>query len=251
MPNAINLPEIAKSGPLAHGFFEDFDHIVSADRWTKILDTGATQLVIDGAGGILEILNDTTDEDGSAIETTAELFQVLEGKPLTMSCRLQITEGDVQEANVAVGFSTVVTVDTMQITDLGPIATYDGAMIYKTGGSVSSSANTQWSVAVSNATTTTQTLTDAPVVSGDWQSVRIDITPINATDFEVTYFIDVNGGTDWVQMRQDGVNPRSPAIKHTGLITSMDAMHVFAIVKNGNAAADKLELDWIQAWQKR
>ena len=254
MPNAINLPEIAKSGPLTHGFFEDFDHLISLDRWIKVIDTGSTALVGDTVGGVVSLTGDGTAEDGTLITTTAEIFKVAEGKPLTMSARVRLNEVATDEMNFAFGLSDITTVDLLVDGDEGPAVSFDGALIFKVGGLAVGGSSTKYSVISSNLTAQTTTQTEHAVVDNAWLSLRIDITPITSTLAEVTFFIDSKAdglGTDWVQMREDASNPRTPAIKHTITITGLLEMHAVLMVKNGSGAAEILDCDWFQCWQKR
>ena len=245
MPKAINLPDIALCGPHAFGFFDDFDHFVTADRWTLLGDTGSTAAGTDAAGGILTLTGDGTDNDFAGVTTTHELFKVAEGKPIVATARVNWTEAATNEGMVVFGLAQEDTVGIIADDTGVPVGTLDGAIIYNPA------ATLLWSVCSSNATAQTITQTEHSHVSATWVTLRIIITPLNAADAEVTYWIDPNGGVDFQQMRENGSNPRSPAIKHALTITGLLEMNLLVGIKNGTAAAETLLVDYIQAWQKR
>lgn len=245
MPNAINLPDIAHCGPHAHGFFDDFYTYVSADLWTLVTETGSTAAVGDAAGGVLTLTGDGTDNDVAAIATTHQTFLVADGKPIIAQARINWTEVATNQGMAFFGLAQEADAAILADDSGAPVGTLDGALIYNPA------ATLNWSVVSSNATAQTITQTDHSHVSATWVTLRIEIVPVTSTAAEVTYWIDPSGGIDLYQMRENGSNPRSPAIKHNLTITGLLEMNVIVGIKNGTGVAETLLVDYVQAWQKR
>lgn len=248
MTNVLNLPDAHYKVPLVHGFCDDFDHLVTADRWTPVLTDSGTATVGDAAGGILTIApSDGTvvDNDEAYLVSTAELFLVAADKPIVIEGRLKFTEANTDDANVIFGLMDAAGANSLLDDGGGPAASYDGAVFFKVDG------GTRWQVESSNATT--QTTTDTEYTAGaEYHTLRIEITPISSADASVTFWIDEAGGQDAIQCRENGANPRTPAIKHTLAISGMQEMHVIAGMKNGDDTnVESLLVDYISVWQKR
>ena len=242
----MNLPDIATSGPWTHGFFDDFDHIVTADRWTTIIaDSGSAASVGDAVGGILALSTSATDNDEAYITTTGEIFLVADKKPMWGEARVQVTEANTADANVVFGVAQEAAANLLVDDGAGVATTLDGAVWYKVDG------GTRWQVASSNATT--QTTTDTAETAGGscYHTLGIYIEPVNSADAEVTFWIDTAGGRNLAPVRENGVSPRAPSIKHTVSISGMAEMHVVCGNKAGAANNETLNIDYIQAWQKR
>lgn len=237
MPSALNVPDAARIGRLTHGFFEDFDHIVTADRWTVTASDGGGITVGDAAGGIATLSpSDTTvaDNDEVYLHTTAELYKLVADKPLDFAARIQFSEANTDDANVAVGLADAVAADL--IVDNGGIkTTMDGAVIFKKDG------ETAWRFITSNATTQTETLSTTTAGGTDYQVLEIRIRHQDASNCSLVPLVD------GVQLKDANGN----LIEHKIAYSSMLEMEAFAGVKNGSANEEALLVDYISCWQKR
>lgn len=246
----IQIPDWVGDQRKAFGFFDDFLHYTSTDLWTSVLDTGSTVADTDANGGKVILTCDGDVEDAAMLPTTNEIFKIVANKPVYVETRLKITEAATNDADVVFGVSDLVTVDLLVDAEAGVATTFDGALIFKVGNDGGTN-QTQWQVASSNGTTQTVEATDHAHADEEWTTLGILLRPVNATDFEITYFVDLAGGTDLRQMRPLNSNPRTPDIKHTKLIANMDLMHAVVGVKNGGGAAEVLNVDYMLAWQRR
>lgn len=200
-----------------------------------VADAGTTIAVSDGVRGTIALTTGATDNNEVALRTTTEIFLFAANKPLIYEARIQFTEANVDDANVAVGFADAVGANLLVDDGAGPKTTYSGAMIFKIDG------DTTWRAGSSKSTT--QTNTDSLTAAGDasYQVLRLEIWPINTTDLEVAFFVD------GVQLKDSNSKP----IKHTVVYTSATEMHAFAYVKAGGANSEVLNVDYMAAYQKR
>lgn len=105
-----------------HTFFEDFDYYV-ADDWTITGTNAGTPALSDGDGGLLAIVNDTADDDGTFLQKVGESFTVESGKRLFFKARLEVL--DAEDSDFIVGLA---------ITDSTPLDASDGIFFRKDDG---------------------------------------------------------------------------------------------------------------------
>jgi len=220
--------------------FDDFEHFVSTDTWTSVLTDSGGAAVADAVGGILAITaSDGTvaDNDQSMIKGTTEIFKFADGKPLVFEARIQFTEANTDDANVGVGLANAVAADL--ITDNGAGMKTSGSMIaiYKVDG------GTTWKVVTScNAT---QTISTSTVTAGgsSYQTLRGEFMPISSTLGEATFFVDRVQLVDSTTLK--------PIVHRFDYSDSPTEMQPFAIVKNGGANLETLNVDYFCVSQKR
>jgi len=224
-----------------HGFFEDFDHVVSADRWTKIATDSGTLTVGDAAGGVITLApSDGTvaDNDEVYLHTTAELFLFAAGKPLFVEARIQYAEVNTDDANVLFGLMNAPAANHLQDNGGGPAASYSGAVFFKEDG------QTVWTVENSISTTqkTTQ-LTAANSLDGvaktaggaSYTVLKIEVIPHGGGSMDISFWID-----------------NILVAKHKDQsYASATEMAVILGAKNGGANNESILCDYIQAWQIR
>lgn len=238
MGSAINVPDAALVGRLTHGFFDDFDHFVTADRWTVTASNSGGATVADGAGGIITLdASDSTegDNDETYLLATTETLKFAANKPITLAASVQFTEANTNDANVAVGYADGVAADTILDDGAGLKATFDGAVIYKVDG------GTVWRFITSNGTTRTDSVSTTTAGGSAYQVLEIETRHQSAT--EVSLIPKVDG----VQLKDSNGN----LIEHKVLYASATEMQAFAGVKNGGANEETLNVDYISCWQKR
>jgi hypothetical protein len=238
----LNLPPDADLMPLVTGFMDDFDHIVTADRFTTLVaDTTATAVVGDAAGGILTLFTDATDNNEVAVRSTKELWKIVDAKPIEFRCRLQYSEANTDDANVMCGLMDAVGANAMVDNGAGPKTSYSGAVLYKVDG------GTKWVFQTSLAATQTSTTTETTAGGSSYHAIRIVINPISSTVAEAIPYIDTAGGNCPQQMRDANGVP----IRHTITYASATEMNCFVYAKAGSANAESVLVDYLGAYQKR
>lgn len=245
MSQALERPDSGRI--LYSGFFDDFDHFVTADRWTSVLTDSGTAVVQDEAGGVINLTaSDGTvaDNDEAYIHTTSEIFEILSGRPILLEARIKFTEQNTDDANILFGLIDGVGANTLQDNGAGPKASYSGACFFKADG------DTVWSVENSDSTTQKTTQLDgdhAPVIGsnfaadaqtaggGVWETLRIEIRPTDVGKANVMFW-------------KDG----APVAKHTDQDYSNATQAAVVLgVKNGGGNNEVLSVDYVSAWQKR
>lgn len=242
MTALINLPEDLCKLPLTHGIVDDF-YFERDEFWTDTADAGTHTLDADGVGGILQLINDATDNNEQYRESP-ERWKIADDKPIVFECRAKFVEANTDDNNVIIGLMDAPGANTLLDNGAGPKASYSGAVFFKVDG------GTKWQVESSEGSTQT-THTTEHTAGGGWQTVRIIIRPISSTEAEVEFWIDPNGGQDFQQVREDGVTPRVPNIKHTVDYSSTTELAIVMGQKNGDTNAETLEIDYVACFQKR
>jgi len=244
MSKLVTVPDGDLVRQRCHGFFDDFDHLVTADRWTTIVSNSGAVSVSDGAGGIVTLdTSDATaaDNDESYLHTTTELFKFANEKPLIVQARVQFTEANTDDANVMFGLMDGVAADALQDDGAGPKASYSGAVLFKADGS------TKWSFETSLAGSQTTTETAETAGGSSYQTLRIEARSRDATTIELIPYIDPLGGVNLQQMLDANGNK----IKHTITLGSPTEMAVVLGVKAGGANEENLLCDYVSAYQLR
>ncbi len=181
---------------LWHGFTEDFDHLVSADRWTKIATDTGTILVGDAAGGIVTLFpSDGTEGDNDEVylHTTAELFLIAADKPMVYEALCQFAQANTDDANVAHGFLSGPAANAIIDDGAGVDTNFSGAMFYCVDGALT------WNVIYSDGATQTKAVLSAAnsldglvhnAASAAYQQLQIEIIPLTSTLLDVLFYID-------------------------------------------------------------
>jgi len=113
---------------LMHVWFDDFDSYVAGNWTVTETQAGATQAIVDGDGGILALVNTTTDNDVNQIQWAKETFRLSASKKTWIKARFKVTSAT--ESDVLIG---------LYITDTAPVASKpsDGFYFQKLDGSTS------------------------------------------------------------------------------------------------------------------
>src|SRR5688572_7910099 len=118
--------------------FDDFLNPASAtasdvQAWTAVNDGGTgTPAFQDAAGGVFNVVTAAADNDYSAYSSVAENFLFAAGKELWFEARFKLSEATTNESTWWFGLTDTLTTGGMQANAAGPLATYDGALIWKT-----------------------------------------------------------------------------------------------------------------------
>jgi len=119
-------------------FFDDFfDGVTSGDKWTVVEDADktGTDVVADTVCGVYHHYCDGDDNDESYCATQGESWLMATGKPLWFETKLTFTNSGTTAGVFCVGIASGGGgANTMQDTEAGPFANYDGFYFYKQSG---------------------------------------------------------------------------------------------------------------------
>lgn len=223
---------------IAHVFFDDFYKApVDANGvWTEVDDGGTgTNATADGAGGIGTVVTAGADNDYHAITSTNECFKFATGKKLWFEARFKLAEATTNESAWWFGLTDTLTTGGLQAHAAGPLASYDGFLIWKDEATLK--VDSELSEAGDQDTDTEE----ADFVSNKWS--RVGFYYDGATT--ITPYYEMNEAGSWTA-------GTAKAFDATIALASMDEMHVVAGVKAGpSGAAETLQIDYIKVVQLR
>ena len=231
-------PAAADYMSVAHVFEDDFNQgrapIDANLTWHEEDDGGTgTNALADGAGGVANIITAAADNDYHAISSLHETFLFLATKKLWFEARFKVAEATTNESAWWFGLTDTLTTGGIQANNAGPLASYDGALIWKDEGTMTvdfetSNAGTQATAAASLGTFVTNT----------WTRVGFYFDGTATTSIIYPY-VDVGAG--WVAGETEAIT-----------LTGLEEMHVVAGIKAGpTAAAETLQIDFIKCVQLR
>jgi hypothetical protein len=197
-----------------HTYMEDFDYYVAGDWTVTETDSGATQALTDGDGGLLLVTNTAADNDLVGIQKKGESFRFASGKKLFFEARFKVS--DATQSDLAIG---------LQITDTTPLDITDGVFFLKADGSTSVSFLVE-----KNGTATTT----AAVAT-------------MANDTFITLGFNYDGGSV-MEYCVNGVVAGTSAV--TNLPDDEDMAISFAL-QNGEAVAKTMTVDYIFVAKER
>lgn len=223
--------------------FEDFMYPASATAsdltaWTFTNDgvTG-TNAFQDAVGGVFNVVTAAADNDYHAISLQHEAFKFASGKRLWLEARVKVSEATTNESTWWVGLTDTLTTGGFQADALGPLASYDGALIYKTPETAltlnfeSSNAGTQ---------VTTAGPTGSTSVSNTWTRVGFFFDG-TATTSTITPYYAVNDSNTFVA-----------GTAHDITLSGLEEMHLVMGIKAGpTAAAETLQIDYVKVVAER
>ena len=231
-------PAAADYMSVAHVFEDDFNQgrapIDANLTWHEEDDGGTgTNALADGAGGIANVITAAADNDYHAISSLHETFLFLATKKLWFEARFKVAEATTNESAWWFGLTDTLTTGGIQANNAGPLASYDGALIWKDEGTMTvdfetSNAGTQATAAASLGTFVTNT----------WTRVGFYFDGTATTSIIYPY-VDVGAG--WVAGETEAIT-----------LAGLEEMHVVAGIKAGpTAAAETLQIDFIKCVQLR
>jgi hypothetical protein len=217
--------------------FELFDDFVHLHDWWLAVNDGAsgTNTLDDAHGGQYTVKTAGADNDYHFLTSDAESWKFQSGKPLQFEARFKLVEGATNVQNFVFGLSDDASATLLGADGAGPTASYDGALFFKTDGSLalqfeSSNAGTQ--------ATNTSMLT---MVSGQWYRIGFTFDPNDGTTgvlrpwaYDETAGVLYNNGgkssDDWAQ---------------NITLSGLEEMRLVFGVKAGSATAEVLTVDYI------
>lgn len=217
--------------------FDDFFSYTDAQLWTKLTaDTTPTVTVSDAAKGVVALYTDTTDNNEVLVKSTKEIFLIAANKPIIAEAKIQYSEQATNTANVAFGLADAMGANLLVDNGAGPKTSFSGAMIYKVDGS------TVWKVVSSKSTTQTISTSTTTAGGSAYQTLRIEIQPIDSTTAMVTFYVDGNVLID---------STTGKPISHTMTYTSATEMQIGVYAKTGSGVAETINVDYIYGSQLR
>jgi len=199
---------------LFHTYFEDFDYYVAGDWTVTETDSGATQALADGDGGLLLITNTAADNDLVSLQKKGESFLFASGKRLFFEARFKVN--DATESDVVIG---------LQITDITPLDVTDGVFFIKADGA----ATVNLLVEKNNTATTTSSVA----------------TMADDTFITLGFYYD---GSTQIQYSVNGT------VLGTSVTTNLpddEALTVTMALQNGAAAAKTMTVDYVFVAKER
>ena len=241
-PGLWSLAPVPGNDPKpVYSLFDDFINAASTTvsdvmAWINANDGGTgTPVYQDAAGGIFNVVTAAADNDYSAYSSVNESFKFAAGKRLWFEARVKVAEATVLESTWWVGLTDTLTTGGMQANAAGPLASYDGALIYKTPETAMT-----LNFETSNAGTQVTSSAEATSVTNTWTRVGFyfDGTATTAT---ITPYYAVNDSDTWVAGAAQSIT-----------LSGLEEMHaVFGIKAGPTGAAETLQIDYIKVVAER
>jgi hypothetical protein len=214
-------------------YFDDFfeyDPSATTGNWAVVEDAGADtgDVLLDAAGGVLNVGCDGDDNDECYVSSIAEIFKFQTNKKLYFECRITLTEANTDDANWIIGLSDTVGANSLLDNGGGPMALYDGAVFFKVDGTMTIQFET------SNAGTQTTNNNLATFTSGTTYVLGFFYDPNDGTTALVTPYVNGVAGT-----------------AHQLTISGLDEMHILMGVKAGGGNEENLKVDYVRCLMER
>lgn len=159
----------------------------TVNGFTSVDDSGTgTNAYQDAAGGIYNIVTAAEDNDYHAMASQNETWKFAAGKKLWFEVRFKLTEAATNESAWWFGLTDTLTTGGFQADAAGPLASYDGALIWKDEATMTIDFET------SNAGTQATTTAMATFVSNTWTRVGFYFDG-TATTSVITPYYEVTG----------------------------------------------------------
>jgi len=202
---------------LFHQYFNDFDTYVAGDWVVTETDSGATQALTAGDGGLLLVTNTAADDDLVALQKTPAAWSFTAGKKTFFRARFKVS--DATQSDLVIG---------LQVVDTTPLDVTDGVYFLKADG-----AATVDVICRKNATTGSTKAEDIATLEDD---TFITLGWYYDGDGKVYY--EVNGSV------LGSLNASSAFLPDTNVTVS------FAL-QNGEADAKTMTVDYIYVAKER
>lgn len=204
--------------------------------WVEVDDaTTGTNIPGDIRGGSVKIVTGATDNDYHALRSMSQCFNLLATKELWFEARFRVVEATTNESAWWFGLTDTLTTGGLQANALGPLASYDGVLVWKDEATMAIDAES------SNAGTQDTETNMGTFVTNTWTRVGFHVSAAATTGVVTPYF----------DLSDSGVMTAHSAtmnITRAGL----EEMHVVMGIKAGpTAAAETLEVDYVKCVQIR
>jgi hypothetical protein len=246
--------------PHAYGFCDDFIHFDEVEKWINAGGAAGTcALVAAGQGGQIVLTTAATDDDheylvnGDAAVGATPFYLGSGYGAMVFQSRFKLTEAATNQATFAIGISMASPASAEWTTKTTAPAVGDhlfAALLTKREGSLDWLFSTCCSA---DSPTNIETTIEHPVVSGNWVTVEIAITPdALSSGYECTLRMDPAGKQSLQPVYPDTGNvARLGPVKHLHTYRTAGAAYVGCEVRAGTAAAQTAHIDYIAAYQVR
>lgn len=231
-------PADSRYHAIATSFFDDFNYNAPLDAnlvWTEV-DDGATgtNSISDAANGKGAIITAGADNDYHAVSSKAESWLFASGKKLWFEVRFKLAEANTNESAWWFGLTDDLTTGGFQANALGPLASYDGALIWKDEATMLVDFET------SNAGTQATTTNMGTFVTDTWTTVGFYFDGTATTSIITPYF-NVAGGAALTAGTPQNIT-----------LSGLAEMHVVMGVKAGPSnGVETLQVDYVKCVQIR
>lgn len=238
MSNFAYMPTDLANAKHSFSLFDDFTWFVTAHNWAStVTDGGSIAVATDVAGGAIRLTNDTAANNDEIYVASANANYILAaGKNLYGEARIQFTESNTDDANIAFGFASSVAADL--IVDDGAGLRTSGTIlaIYKVDG------GTKW-ICVSRNGSTVYTNTSSTTAGGSaFQTLGVEVVELLGTTATIVFKCDG-------EILRDGTTGQP--IRHQLPYSGATAMQVFVGQKNGSANNELTTVDYIGVVQAK
>lgn len=203
-------------------WFDHFTGFVTAHNGltSDVTDGGSATIT---AGSYLTMNTHSDAEDEIYVGATTPTFTLAAGKDLWFEARVRLTEANVNDANIIVGLSSIMTDNTLQDAGAGPPADYSGLVFFKVLN------GTVWQAeSAEDVGATESTITDVGTfTTGLWYRLGIKVVSNTLATF---YINGVPVGSRTVALPTTAIGPLFGA-------------------KAGGANAEILYVDWFRVFQ--
>lgn len=238
MANFANPSQALIDAKHTFNLFDDFDWYVTAHRWTATLTDSGTASVTAGTNVVSLAMSDGTvaDNDEAYLATTNALFLPAAGKNLYGEARLQFSEANTDDANIAFGFSSSVAADIIVDNGAGLRTSGTHFVIYKVDG------GTVWLTESRNGSTVTRNTSSTTAGGSAYQTLGVEIVELLTTTCTVVYKVD------GVILRD---STTGQPIRHQVLYSGLSNCQLWAGGKNGAGNLETLNIDYMAAVQAK
>jgi hypothetical protein len=221
--------------------FDDFlTGVDTGTNWISVDDGGTgTNTHGDQLGGSLNVVTAAADNDYHAMESTAECFDLAGARELWFEARFRLAEANTNESAWWFGLTNTNTTGGIQANNAGPLASYDGILMWKDEGTMTIDGET------SNAGTQDTEAEIATFVTNTWTRVGFHVSAA-ATTGVCTFYYNVSDAT----YSPNGMVAHGTTANITR--AGMEPMHVIFGVKAGpSGGAETLQVDYVKCVQTR
>lgn len=183
----------------------------------------------DAEFGVIQGATGATDNNEVMARSTNEVALFQTDSAMIFESRVQFTEVNTDDANVAVGLADAAAANLLSDDGGGDNINSSGALIFKVDG------ETVWRCACENNGTIRETQSVQTAGGASYQTLRIEVRAVDGTNLEICYFLDGKPLTD----------SNNRPIKHTLAYASATEMRLVAgYLKAGGANSETLNVDY-------
>ena len=235
----INVPRVLLFARNNFELYDDFSNYGSGEsHWTNLAADGGVTGFAEGdfEYGRIQGATGATDNNEIMCRSTNEIALFQADGTFIFESRIQWTEVNTDDANVAVGMADAAAANLLSDDGGGDNIAGSGALIFKVDG------GTVWRCACEINGTIVETASIQTAGGAAYQLLSIEGRAVDATNYEITYFLDGAALTD----------ASNDPIKHTIAYASATEMRLVpGYVKAGGATAETLNIDFVYYCARR